>query len=202
MADIFELMDYPAKDKHDLQFNNGNPQGVWDAMFSPGRKYRYALWRIWGSSDKGKVMFIGLNPSTADESLNDPTIRRCIGFAKDWGYGGMFMCNLFSYVSTDPKALITSGEPLDINNYWLEKIAECCDKVVFAWGAFKMHKERMLQVAEMFPEAYCIGKSKEGFPKHPLYLAKNSELIKYRDIEYPSEAHMRNSEDMDDVHFI
>lgn len=173
-------INYTKFGEHVSKFNGGKPQSVWDAMFSEDRKYRYALWRIWGSSDKGMVMFIGLNPSTADESLNDATIRRCIGFAKDWGYGGMYMCNLFSYVSTDPKALITSGEPIEINNFWLEKIAENSAKVVFAWGAFKMHKDRMLQVAEMFPDAYCIGKSKEGFPKHPLYLAKNSELIKYR----------------------
>jgi len=180
MANIFEVIDYPSKDKHEFQFNDGNPQSVWDAIFSEGRKYRYALWRIWGSRDKGKVMFIGLNPSTADERLNDATIRRCIGFAKDWGYGGMYMCNLFGYVSTDPKALVTSEEPIEINDFWLKEIAKHCDKVVFAWGAFKLHKERMEAVIKMFPEAYCIGKSKEGYPKHPLYLAKNSELIKYR----------------------
>ncbi len=76
------------------------------AVFAEERTHRLYLWRRW-STEKPWLMFIGLNPSTADERLNDPTIRRCIGFAERWGYGGMFMCNVFSLVSTDPKKLNT-----------------------------------------------------------------------------------------------
>ena len=68
-----------------------------DAIFSPDRIHRYGLWRIWDDA-LPKVLFIGLNPSTADELKNDPTIRRCIGYAKDWGYGGYIMGNIYCFV--------------------------------------------------------------------------------------------------------
>jgi len=76
------------------------------ATFSPCRKYRYSLFRIW-DEDKSLVLFIGLNPSTADEKEDDPTIRRCINFAKQWGwgYGGLIMGNLFSFRATQPSDL-------------------------------------------------------------------------------------------------
>lgn len=148
-----------------------------NAIFSTDRKYRYMLVRQWDAT-KLMVMFIGLNPSTANETENDPTVRRVIGFAKDWGYGGVYMMNLFAYVSTDPKALINSGEKIERNNVYLEAIAGNAEKVVFAWGAFKLHKKRMLEVMRMFPNAYCLGRSKDGYPKHPLYLKKDTKLIK------------------------
>ena len=75
-----------------------------DAVFSPDRLHRYGLWRIW-DDDLPKVLFIGLNPSTADELKNDPTIRRCIGYAKDWGYG----CLL--YTSPSPRDATLSRMP-------------------------------------------------------------------------------------------
>lgn len=139
------------------------------ALFSFDRKFRYYLIRQWDSR-KPMLMFIGLNPSTANETENDPTIRRIIGFAKSWGYGGIYMTNLFSYVSTDPNALKTSGEDIGINNEHLLRCSKKCEKVVFSWGCFKQHKQRMKYVINMFPESYCIDMSKEGYPKHPLYL--------------------------------
>lgn len=75
-----------------------------DAELSKCRTYRYALWRTWDES-KPFAMFVGLNPSTADELEDDPTIRRCINFSKLWGYGGLCMVNLFAYRATDPTAL-------------------------------------------------------------------------------------------------
>ncbi len=75
-----------------------------DAELSKCRAYRYALWRTWDES-KPFAMFVGLNPSTADELEDDPTIRRCINFSKLWGYGGLCMVNLFAYRATDPTAL-------------------------------------------------------------------------------------------------
>jgi hypothetical protein len=77
-----------------------------DAVLSECRTYRYALWRIWDQTVP-YAMFIGLNPSTADESNDDPTLTRCMGFAKSWGYGGVCMANLFALRSTDPTALKT-----------------------------------------------------------------------------------------------
>ena len=72
--------------------------------------YRYALWRHWdsdwnGQGDSNSVMFIGLNPSTADATEDDPTLRRCIGFAKSWGFGGLYMLNVFAYRATDPRLM-------------------------------------------------------------------------------------------------
>jgi len=80
------------------------------AVFADDRTHRLYLWRRW-EKDGPWVMFIGLNPSTADEKTNDPTVRRCIGFAQRWGYSGMFMCNAYTLVSTDPKKLNTE-EPI------------------------------------------------------------------------------------------
>ena len=124
-------------------------------------------------------MFVGLNPSTANEIQNDPTVRRCINFAKSWGYGGMYMCNLFAYVSTDPDKLDTSGEDIGINNSWLYQIRLHSEIIIFAWGAFKQHERRMTEVIKMFPESYCLGITNSGYPKHPLYLKKDTKPIKF-----------------------
>ncbi len=150
-----------------------------EADFSEDRKYRFSLTRIWDES-KTKVMFIGLNPSTANEIKSDNTITRCINFARKWGFGGMYMCNLFAYVSTDPDALITSGEDIIYNNSALVNTFMESAIVVFAWGCFKQHKSRMNDVIKMFPNAYCIQKSKEGYPKHPLYLKGDLKPIPYK----------------------
>ena len=86
-----------------------------DAKFSACRKYRYALWRTWDES-KPNVMIIGLNPSTADENENDPTITRCINFAKSWGYGGVCVTNLFAYCATVPSDMKASNDPIGSEN--------------------------------------------------------------------------------------
>ena len=78
------------------------------AIFSSDRIFRYILWRTWNEQN-GHLMVIGLNPSTADETQDDPTIRRCVGFARQWGYGGLYMLNLFAYRATDPSELMKAG---------------------------------------------------------------------------------------------
>lgn len=140
------------------------------AYFSPDRKYRYALWRIWDET-KPLVMFIGLNPSTANETEPDPTITRVINFARDWGYGGLYMMNLFGIVSSKPEVLLTDSNPLGDNDKWLETIAAKCDRIVFAWGIFKQARLRAEDVKKRFPGSYCLKKTKEGHPWHPLYVA-------------------------------
>lgn len=85
------------------------------AILSDDRKYRYSLSRVWDES-KNKVMFIGLNPSTADETEDDPTIRRCINFAKSWGYVGLEMTNLFAFRATAPKDMKNTKEPIETVN--------------------------------------------------------------------------------------
>jgi len=85
------------------------------ATFSTDRVYRYALWRVWDAALPSFVV-IGLNPSTADETENDPTIRRCIGFAKREGCGGLVMLNLFAVRATDPRVMMAHPEPIGPDN--------------------------------------------------------------------------------------
>jgi hypothetical protein len=139
------------------------------AKFSDCRNYRYALWRIWDDS-KPFVMFIGLNPSTANEDADDPTIRRVKSFAKAWGYGGVYMMNLFAIVSSKPEVLKTCADAIGDNDTWLSDIAQKCSQVVFAWGNFKEATERSKVVAANFPEAKALEINKSGTPKHPLYV--------------------------------
>jgi hypothetical protein len=149
------------------------------AQFSPCRNYRYALWRIW-DKDKPKAMFVGLNPSTANETKPDNTIKRVVKIARNWGCGGIYMVNLFSIISADPKILKTCPDPQMENDGWLVEISKKCERVVFAWGAFKEAKGRCNQVIAMFPNAYALEILKDGSPKHPLYCKGDTVPVPYR----------------------
>ena len=141
-----------------------------DALFSKDRIYRYALWRIW-DDNLPKILFIGLNPSTADEIQDDPTIRRCMGYAKDWGYGGIMVANLFAYISTDPKMLkdVDAAESTE-NRKHIKDMINKCKIVVCAWGNNRGAPPTYLQE---ITELYYIDLCKDGMtPKHPLYLNK------------------------------
>jgi hypothetical protein len=136
------------------------------ADFSTDGKYRFALWRIW--NDKPLIMFIGLNPSTANAQKNDPTINRVMRFAYDWGYGGVFMMNLFPFITAYPSMLIK--DRMEENDEYIHRVAEKCGKVIFAWGNFPKHTAgRDKQVMAMFPDACCLGKTSGGHPLHPLF---------------------------------
>lgn len=149
------------------------------ALFSDCGAYRYRLWRIWDDFNP-PVMFIGLNPSKADAADDDPTIRRVIGFAKRWGFGGVYMTNLFGLISTDPDALLTAVDPVGQNDEHLREVYRICKMhVVYAWGAFKQNKERAALVSTWFFEPRCLGKNKDGSPKHPLYVKGDIEPIKF-----------------------
>ncbi len=154
------------------------------AIFSECRRYRYALFRQWNLEDP-ILMFIGLNPSTANEHDNDPTIRRVIKFAFDWGYGGVSMLNLFPLVSSNPSDLLDFYNTpfhdlaLEENNKYLERCFDKCSELVFAWGAFKQAEKRAEEVIKMFPNALCLGKNMNGSPKHPLYIPASTQPIKF-----------------------
>lgn len=139
------------------------------ARFSECRKYRYVLWRIW-DKDKPMVMFVGLNPSTANEYSDDPTIRRVKAMAKNWGYGGVYMTNIFAFVTPYPEELLACADPVHDNDLWLPRVKRLCDKIIFAWGNFKEAQERAKAVIAMFPDAECLHINKNGSPKHPLYV--------------------------------
>jgi hypothetical protein len=149
------------------------------AEFSADRKYRYALWRIWDES-KPLVMFIGLNPSTANEDENDPTIRSVERISKHNGYGGFYMMNCWPFVSTDPAGLSTSGGTL-YNDIKLKEISEKCQDIVFAWGNFEIVKMQGVDyiLSRRFPNAKALKLNKNGSPKHPLYCKSDTVLINY-----------------------
>ena len=148
-----------------------------DAFFSKDRKHRYALWRVWNNK-LPKVLFIGLNPSTADEVKDDPTIRRCINYAKDWGYGGYIMGNIFAYRSTDPKNLKITNNPIGIdNNSWLIKLHSEASLTIGAWGNHGKYLDRGQEVINLIDNLYCLRITKEGHPSHPLYLPGNLKPI-------------------------
>jgi hypothetical protein len=151
------------------------------AEFSNCRNYRYSLWRIWDRS-KPMVMFIGLNPSTANETTDDSTIRRVKTIAKNLGYGGVYMMNCFAYISTDPKLLKTNPMSKEWNDNMLTITASKCADVIFAWGNFEIVKTtgRDVELIEMFPNAKALQINKNGSPKHPLYVPGNIIPVKFK----------------------
>jgi hypothetical protein len=155
------------------------------AHFSSDGKCRHYLYRAW-DGERPFVMFIGLNPSTADDKENDPTIESVIRIAKHNGYGGLYMMNCFPIISTDPDLLVLekdyhSSEMRSVNIKYLREVAERCKDIVFAWGNFKVVSKYGMDVflKEVFPNALCITKNKNGSPGHPLYKKGNSKLIKF-----------------------
>ena len=148
-----------------------------DAIFSEDRIYRYVLIREWDII-KPALMIIGLNPSTADETKNDPTIRRCIGFAKKWGYGKLYMTNLFAFRATLPKDLFAFSKPIGLkNDFWIKKISREVDKVILAYGNLGKYMKRNRDILNIIEKPYCVKISKTGFPMHPLYLKYTDEPV-------------------------
>ena len=131
------------------------------------------LWRSWDPG-AGTVVFVGLNPSTADAERNDPTIRRCIGFARDWGHGAMVMVNLFDVRATDPAVMKRRRAPLSrANDAVLLAHAREAALVVGAWGVHGAHRGRGEAVRALLHdhdiETRCFGLTASGEPLHPLY---------------------------------
>lgn len=149
------------------------------AEFSDCKKYRYTLWRRWSSGPV--VMFIGLNPSTADETNDDPTIRRCIGFAKRWGFGGMFMMNAYAFRATLPKDMKRQKDPVGPgNDAAILRVSRLANLIVGAWGVH-CETSRESRVCEIVGcNVFCLGKTKGGRPRHPLYLNSLTQLEVFR----------------------
>lgn len=153
--------------------------GPTGAVFSPCRKYRYVLWRRWTRDPL--IAFIGLNPSTADEVENDRTIRRCIGFTKREGYGGLVMLNLFAYRHKSPDRLFAAADPVGPeNDDLLVAYAGLSDKTVAAWGADPRARSQAKIVRNSLVMAgvplHCLGTTADGSPRHPLYLRSDTPL--------------------------
>lgn len=143
------------------------------AVLSDCRRYRYSLSRWWGEPDLGYAMFIGLNPSTADEVEDDPTIRRCVSFARSWGYGGLVMGNLFAYRATKPAEMMAANDPVGAeNDEHLLALARNAQIIVAAWGNKGIYQGRGMAVRALIPSLHALTVTKAGQPGHPLYLRK------------------------------
>lgn len=157
---------------------------VSDAIFSDCRTYRYVLTREW-AEERRLVAFIGLNPSTADETVDDPTVRRCIDFARNWGYSGLYMLNLFGYRATKPADLRTAPEPIGKrNDDHLVRYCLSSQIIVACWGAHGNLLFRSEHVVPMLLSKglvlHAFGETKKGEPKHPLYLSRGADVSTWR----------------------
>ena len=151
------------------------------ARFSAGRRYRYALWRVWEPA-LGCCNFLMLNPSTADESTNDPTIERCQRRAQRWGYGGLVVTNLFALCTSDPAALRREADPIGpTNDAAIATAVRRAAMVVCAWGNHGTYLGRARAVRALLAELgalpFCLGETKCREPAHPLYLGYDRDLV-------------------------
>jgi len=150
-----------------------------NAIISQCGTYRYVLTRKTNSPLRWvkKCLFIMLNPSTADSLQDDPTIRRCIGFAEREGCTDLTVVNLFALRSTKPELLLTHPDPSGPENYGIViNSLDYHDVVIAAWGAHKLPDTSLLEVLKKRSGIYCLGKTKDGSPRHPLYLKKDQPL--------------------------
>lgn len=144
------------------------------AVLSEDGVYRYKLLRRWGRGPT--IYWIMLNPSTADASLDDPTIRRCRGYSELWGYGGMEVFNLFAFRATHPVELLVASDPVGpMNDHYLAQIPVKDSRIIVAWGnyghLFPDRVNRVWWVLGGFGEIECLGFTKNGQPRHPLMLS-------------------------------
>ena len=155
------------------------------AMISDDALYRYFLTRIWDPK-LSFLIFIMLNPSTATAELDDPTIRRCMGFARRDGYGGIIVINLFAFRATSPDRMKEADDPVGPeNNDWLLKTLIYAQKaksdVIAAWGVHGQHQDRDYRVAGFVKKhgvvLKCLGKTKGGDPRHPLYVKGDQPFV-------------------------
>ncbi|BDR53264.1 hypothetical protein KIM372_11710 [Bombiscardovia nodaiensis] len=140
------------------------------AIFSDDRLYRYELTRVWDDAQPS-MGFVMLNPSTADAHEDDPTIRRCKQYAKDQGFGGIVVVNLYAYRSPEPSDLWTVEDPVGPeNDAFVEGLKSRCSKIVVAWGK-NATEERVREVLPLLgDDLYCLCKNADGSPHHPLYI--------------------------------
>lgn len=151
------------------------------AVFSPCEIYRYRLWRTW-CTEKPVMMCVGLNPSTADAKLNDPTIRRVISFADRWGYGKLYMANVFALRSTNPEALYGTGDPTGPDNdTHIAAMAEEASLILVAWGRHATYKlrDRYVMTILGMRNIVALNLNKDETPTHPLYQKLDAQPFPY-----------------------
>lgn len=150
------------------------------AVFSPDNRYRYTLWRVWDKSIE-QVLFIGLNPSIANADHDDPTVRRCIGFAKTWGYGGMWIANIFAFISSSPRYIQQVADPVGPDNeVWIKLLVNSFSLVIACWGNRGNDPHRNQFIASLNRPLHCLAMTSSGNPAHPLYLPATATPIDFR----------------------
>lgn len=156
-----------------------------NAVISACGRYRYLLTRQVGPGSR-TATFIMLNPSTADATINDNTIRRCIDFARRWGCGRLAVLNLFAVRATDPADMKRAADPVGPENRgWFDRTLSVPDAgpVICAWGVHGEHRGQDLTVLGWLAgygiEALALGVTRDGHPKHPLYLPKSAEPLPF-----------------------
>jgi len=155
---------------------------VRSASFSRCGKYRYQLVRQWDDGD-GCCVFIGLNPSTADHRQDDPTIRRCMGFARRWGHQKMVMINLFAYRTPHPAELKQAPSPEGKQNRRvLRRHCQSENRIVAAWGAHGILNNQAARLSDIWSgnTLYCFGLTAGGQPLHPLYQRSEATLSRFK----------------------
>lgn len=158
-----------------------------DAVISECGKYRYLLRRAW-DHDKPRALFVMLNPSTADASVDDATIRSCIRLCKAMDYGALEVVNLFAWRATDPDELWKVPEPVGVKTAETAREALArCRTAICAWGAHPFVDRNAISrrfyveaIEAAHVRAYCLGRTKSGAPKHPLYIKTGTPLEAYR----------------------
>lgn len=154
------------------------------ALFNDdSKRFRYSLWRVWEQSGD-YLLFIGLNPSTANGIKDDPTIRRLINFAKSWDFGGLFCGNLFSLVTPDPAPLFLNSSPelpCGPNDQAIKRMRELSTLAIVGWGEWGANAgTRPAEVLSILGvPVFCVKVNKSGEPTHPLYLPADSKLMRY-----------------------
>ncbi len=170
-------------DTNGIGLGSAQPQGN-GAVIDDTKTFRYLLWRTW-DVNRPRLLWVMLNPSTADEQQSDRTLGRCISFSKKWDYGSLEIVNLFAFRTSDPKDLDAVSDPIGSEND--RRIAEAAtraEKIVVAWGERGIYKQRDSAVLELLAQQtslplYCLGKTKNGSPRHPLYIAGTTVLTPY-----------------------
>jgi hypothetical protein len=153
-----------------------------ETVFSVCRTYRYTLWREWDMCNSRYLQVIALNPSVADETQDDPTVRRCIDYATRWGYGALCMTNLFALRSTNPRRLFGDNDPIgEENDQWLATVATGAGGILVAWGTHGTYQRRDEAVTRLLQPRplLCLGQNTDGTPKHPLYMRKAQGPLAY-----------------------
>lgn len=151
-----------------------------DAVISECLNYRYSLSRRWSDEQDNSIVFCMLNPSTADASIDDPTIKRCIGFGRIWGFSEIYVVNLYAFRTSKPKELWKSNDPVGLeNDKFLKELAGKYKNIVCAWGG-NAKNDRAIEVANILKESganlWSFGVTQKGHPKHPLYIPEIQKL--------------------------